>query len=157
MNLSEFKEILAQLTQIEFKLSDGTTIPAHFHVTEVGQVDKRFIDCGGVIRHESVVNFQLWSADDVNHRLNPNKLLDIIRQSEDKLNISDAAIEVEYQSQTIGKYALDFDGKSFLLLNKNTACLAADSCGIPSEKQRKELINLATNATGCCTPNTGCC
>jgi hypothetical protein len=34
--------------------------------------------------------------------------------------------EVEYQSDTIGKYDLDFNGKNFTLVNKQTACLAED-------------------------------
>ena len=30
-----------------FILPDGDQIPAHYHITEVGHVTKRFIDCGG--------------------------------------------------------------------------------------------------------------
>jgi hypothetical protein len=43
---------------------------------------------------------------------------------------------VEYQAETIGKYDLGFNGK-ILLLNKQTACLAEDACGIPQEKQKQ--------------------
>ena len=45
MKLSEFKSILNQIETIEFTLPDGSLIPQHFHITEVGQLDKRFIDC----------------------------------------------------------------------------------------------------------------
>ena len=68
-----------------------------------------------VIRNERTVNFQLWNADDYEHRLKPGKLLHIIKLSEDRLGIQDAEIEVEYQSDTIGKYDLDFNGKTFVL------------------------------------------
>ncbi len=154
MKLSAIKELLTSLENVEFQLEDGTFVPEHFHVTEIGQVSKNFIDCGGTIRKETVVNFQLWNADDYEHRLKPQKLLDIIKLSESKLGISDSEIEVEYQSETIGKYDLDFNGKNFVLKNKKTACLATDACGIPAEKPK---IKLSTIQSSCCTPNSGCC
>lgn len=157
MKLSEIKEILPGLENVEFQLENGTFVPEHFHVTEVGQINKKFIDCGGVIRDEKAVNFQLWNADDYEHRLKPGKLLNIIRLSEQKLGIEDAEIEVEYQSDTIGKYDLDFNGKTFVLKSKTTACLAKDACGIPSEKQKKNLIELSVNTSNGCTPGGGCC
>lgn len=157
MKLSEIKEILPTLENVEFQLENGAFVPEHFHVTEVGQIIKNFIDCGGVIRSEKVVNFQLWNADDFEHRLKPTKLSSIIKLSEEKLGIEDAEIEVEYQSDTIGKYDLDFNRNTFVLKNKTTACLAQDACGIPSEKQNKNLSELSTNQSNCCTPNSGCC
>ncbi len=157
MKLSEIKEILPTLENVEFQLENGTFVPEHFHVTEVGTVTKHFIDCGGTIRNEKVVNFQLWNADDFEHRLKPAKLLNIIKLSEEKLGIEDDEIEVEYQNTTIGKFDLEFNGKNFVLKNKTTACLAQDACGIPSEKQKVNLSELSTNQSLCCTPNSGCC
>ena len=154
MKLSEIKEILPTLENVEFQLEDATFVPEHFHVTEVGEITKKFIDCGGVIRNEKVVNFQLWNADDYEHRLKPGKLLNIIRLSENKLGIEDAEIEVEYQSTTIGKYDLEFNGKHFILKNKKTACLAEDACGIPVEKPKVKLSEIQSSS---CTPNSGCC
>lgn len=156
MNLKQIKEILPTLDIIIFQLEDGSFVPEHFHVTEVGQITKNFIDCGGVIRNEKVVNFQLWNADDYEHRLKPGKLLNIIQLSEDKLGIEDAEIEVEYQSTTIGRYDLDFNGQHFILKNKQTACLAQDACGIPTQKTKIELRTLGNN-NSCCTPGGGCC
>lgn len=157
MRLSEIKEILPTLENVEFQLENGSFVPEHFHVTEVGQIIKNFIDCGGVIRNEKTVNFQLWNADDYEHRLKPGKLLHIIQLSEEKLGIEDSEIEVEYQGETIGKYDLEFNGKNFVLKNKTTACLAQDSCGIPSEKQKKNLSELSVKSTSACTPGSGCC
>ena len=154
MKLSEIKNILPTLDNVEFQLENGTFVPEHFHVTEVGQIIKNFIDCGGTIRTEKVVNFQLWNADDFEHRLKPNKLLNIIQLSEEKLGMEDGEIEVEFQSETIGKYDLEFNGKHFILKNKQTACLAQDACGIPEAKVK---VNLADVGTSCCTPNSGCC
>lgn len=157
MKLSEIKIILPTLENVEFQLENGTFVPEHFHVTEVGTVTKHFIDCGGTIRNEKVVNFQLWNADDFEHRLKPTKLLNIIKLSEEKLGIEDDEIEVEYQDTTIGKFDLEFNGKNFVLKNKTTACLAQDACGIPVEKQKVNLSELSTHQTSCCTPNSGCC
>ncbi|WP_262148104.1 DUF6428 family protein [Chryseobacterium foetidum] len=156
MNLSKVKQILQTLENVEFQLENESFVPEHFHVTEVGTSTKTFIDCGGVIRTENTVNFQLWSADDFDHRLKPDRLLDIIRLSEEKLGIEDHEIEVEYQTETIGKYDLEFNGKTFVLKNKTAACLAVDACGIPSEKQKKNLADLSVNQNGC-KPNSGCC
>ncbi|MFN0254000.1 DUF6428 family protein [Pedobacter ureilyticus] len=155
MKLSNVKEILPTLENVEFQLENGTFVPEHFHITEVGQITKNFIDCGGVIRTEKVVNFQLWNANDYQHRLKPAKLLHIIKLSEDQLAIEDAEIEVEYQNETIGKYDLEFNGKNFVLKNKTTACLAQDACGVSPEKQKIKLSNLAVNNS--CTPGGGCC
>ena len=156
MKLSEIKEILPTLENVEFQLENGTYVPEHFHVTEVGMITKNFIDCGGIIRSEKVVNFQLWNANDFEHRLKPQKLLNIIELSEKVLGIEDFEIEVEYQAQTIGKYDLDFNGKDFVLVNKQTACLAQDQCGIPAEKQKVKLSEIPTQSNSC-TPGGGCC
>ena len=52
MTLDQIKEILPTLTHVEFQLEDGTFVPEHFHVTEVGQIIKNFIDCGGVVHRK---------------------------------------------------------------------------------------------------------
>lgn len=157
MRLSKIKEILPTLENVEFQLENGSFVPEHFHVAEVGQIIKNFIDCGGVIRYEKAVNFQLWNADDYQHRLKPGKLLHIIQLSEEQLGIEDSEIEVEYQGETIGKYDLEFNGKNFVLKNKTTACLAQESCGLPSEKQKKNLSELPVTSTSACNPASGCC
>jgi len=156
MTLEQIKKILPTLENVEFQLENGSFVPEHFHVTEVGIINKNFIDCGGTMRNEKVVNFQLWNADDYEHRLKPNKLLNIIKLSEEKLGIENSEIEVEYQSDTIGKYDLEFNGKHFVLKNKTTACLAQDACGIPTEKQKVNLAPLS-NKQSCCSPESGSC
>jgi hypothetical protein len=157
MKLSQIKALLPTLNDVVFKLQNGMLVPEHFHVTEVGMVTKHFIDCGGTIRHEKKVNFQLWSANDFNHRLKPMKLLQIIELSEKQLDIEDAEIEVEYQCETIGKYTLAFDGTNFILQSTTTECLANDTCGIPEEKRKIKLSELTKSQTSCCTPGSGCC
>ena len=160
MKLSEVKLVLKKLNTIGFQLANGTLVPRHFHVTEVGKITKNFIDCGGVVRKEEVANFQLWNANDYDHRLHPEKLLNIIELSENVLKMADLEIEVEYQaevnaSETIGKFGLDFDGTNFLLTTKQTNCLAQDQCGIPEGKQKVKLSDL--NSEPCCAPDSNCC
>ena len=157
MKLSEIKKHLATAEAVNFQLPNGTFAPEHFHVTEVGQITKNFIDCGGTVRNEKVVNFQLWNADDTDHRLKPQKLLNIIALSEKILGIEDLEIEVEYQAETIGKYDLDFNGKDFVLVSKQTDCLAKDNCGIPADKQKVSLSDLSKTEQNSCTPGGKCC
>ncbi|WP_300603581.1 DUF6428 family protein [Niabella sp.] len=149
MKLYEIKSILPGLNNVAFQLPDGTRVPEHFHVTEVGMVNKHFIDCGGTTRYEAKVNFQLWEANDYEHRLKPGKLLDIIHLCEQKLSINDnLEVEVEYQDSTIGKYALDFNGESFVLVSTVTGCLAQDHC-VPVGEEKVSLQELPLNSAAC--------
>lgn len=157
MKLSEVKQKLSQLKTIGFQLPNGESVPGHFHVTEVGKITKNFIDCGGTVRNEEVVSFQLWEANDYDHRLHPGKLVDIIELSEKILGLPDVPVEVEYQGETIGKYGLDFDGDNFLLTTKMTDCLAKEKCGLPPQKPKIRLSELNANNEACCAPDGNCC
>ena len=156
MKISEIKSALNTVDTIGFELPDGSFVPESFHVTEVGIIAKNFIDCGGTVRKEEVANFQLWNANDLEHRLKPKKLLGIIALSEKVLSIGDLEIEVEYQSDTIGKYALDFNGTNFMLVSKHTACLASEQCGVKQDLQ-KAVSEVQLKKESCCAPGGGCC
>lgn len=151
MKLSEIKNYLIGLETVAFQLPDGSLVPGNFHVTEVGKISKHFIDCGGTVRKEEVINFQLWNANDYDHRLHPEKLKNIIELSEKVLELEDLEIEVEYQGDTIRKFGLDFDGRNFKLTNTQTDCLAKDKCGIPVKKIKTTLAGES------CAPGSGCC
>ena len=155
MKLSEVKSNLQGIKELKFQLPSGDYVASHFHVTEVGQISKTFIDCGGVIRNEKKVAFQLWEANDYDHRLHPEKLLSIIDLSINKLGIEDAEVEVEYQGNTIQKFGLAFDNNEFQLTTTYTDCLAKDKCNVPVEKLKINLADLT--ADNCCTPGSGCC
>ena len=154
MTVEEIKNKLSISKTIAFELPDGSLVPEHFHVTEVGKVTKDFIDCGGTVRHAQVANFQLWEADDYNHRLHPEKLIHIIELSQKVLGIGDLEIEVEYQGSTIGKYGLDVSGDNFVLTTKMTDCLARDKCGVPDDQMAVDLSAMAATS---CSPGGGCC
>lgn len=157
MKLSAFKEAIGNMNELSFNLPDGSKVPSHYHITEVGSITKKFIDCGGVVREEQAVNFQLWYSDDTDHQLLPSKVLKIINIAERKLGIEDHEIEVEYQGATIGKYGLELHDGSFALTAKQTDCLATDQCGIPQEKKKLNLGDLISTNNNSCTPGGGCC
>ena len=156
MKLSEIKTALSEVNEVTFTLPNGKQVPLHFHVTEVGNIQKHFIDCGGTIRKESVINFQLFTATDYDHRLSAQKLRSIIQLSEEKLGLENHEIEVEYQGDTIGKYGLDFKEGIFILTSTLTDCLAKDKCGIPQEKPRIRLSKIQSEKSGC-SAGSGCC
>jgi hypothetical protein len=155
MKLSDFKKNLNEISHLNFVLPSGEFVPSHFHITEAGLITKNYIDCGGTSRSEKHISFQLWTADDHEHRLQPNKLNEIISIYEKLFGSEDLDVEMEYQSQTIGRYGLDFKNGNFFLVNKFTDCLAKDGCGIPSQKEKIKLSEL--QSTACCTPGSKCC
>ena len=154
MKLLELKNILKTLSEISFQFENGLHIPQHFHITEIGLITKDFIDCGGVIRNEKLISFQLWHANDFNHRLKAKNILEIISIAENSIISEDLEIEVEYQNSTIGKYGLSFNGENFILKSKTTNCLAEDNCGIPNSKPKVSLSKLQDEN---CSPGSGCC
>lgn len=157
MKLSQFKEYLNSVQELNIIQSNGVFVPKHFHITEAGLTTKHFIDCGGTLRTEKVVSLQLWIANDTEHRLIPEKLKKIIILSEHFYNNEDLDVEIEYQTETIGRYGLDFVGNNFVLTNKFTDCLAKDNCGIPSEKQDSTLSEIQPSKVSSCAPGGGCC
>ena len=154
MILSKFRKQLESIGDLQFSLENGIIVPEHFHITEVGLTRKSFIDCGGKHRTERFINFQLWFADDVAHKLNPQKFIGILDEASKALNLTDEEIEVEYQGDTIGKYKLAFESGIFILKSKFTNCLAEDQCGIEPTKKKVLLASVADNS---CLPGSGCC
>ena len=135
MTLKEFKERLSKQTNMVgdllFKLKDGTIIPPYFHITEMGLKSKHFVDCGGTVRTEVNISFQIWTADDFHHRLTPTKLMELITKNEGLFNHPEVEVEIEYQTTTLGSYHLGIDPTNeltYILIPKQTNCLAPDKC-----------------------------
>lgn len=151
MTLTELQSRLQTLAQLRFWLPDGSAVPAHFHVTEVGLVERHFIDCGGTIRRDQKLNLQLWYSNDVEHRLAPARMLGILAKSVQALSLPDLEVEAEYQGETIGRYGLRPVEGGFQLVPLHTDCLAKEQCGVPT------LAAVSSGESGCCTPGGGCC
>lgn len=149
MTITEFKSHLRQNpnSALRFLLPDGGLIPIHAHVTEVGRVEKTFVDCGGTVRELRSCVLQTWVADDTDHRLTPGKLADILDRAAGLLRSDDLPVEIEYEDFLVSQFpvasaAADDGTLVFALVTKHTDCLAKELC-LPS--------------TGTCTPGGGCC
>ena len=157
MKLSDFKTTVKSLETLRFKTPAGENIPPHFHITEAGLSSKHFIDCGGTIRKESAVCLQIWTAKDRDHRLSADKLLGILKKAEPLFEGRDLEIEIEYQTDTIGRYSLSFNKGYFQLETKQTDCLDKELCGVPVKSTKSVSSKGLTQATAACTPGAGCC
>jgi hypothetical protein len=136
MNLQQLQQVLEQNSRaaIRFQLPSGDCIPDHFHVTEVGRVDKNFVDCGGTRRQSASCLLQTWTASDVDHRLAAGKLAKILELAKPVLNSVDLPVEMEYGPEVAAQYVVSdvsvgLDGLTFFLTGKQTDCLAKDKCG----------------------------
>ncbi|MBA3608801.1 MAG: hypothetical protein H0W43_09905 [Chthoniobacterales bacterium] len=148
MKLHELKSVLRQHpnSRPRFILPDGDAIPAHFHITEVGHVAKRFIDCGGTLHDtKDTCLLQTYVADDVDHRLDAETFAKILDLGKAVLPGEDLDVEVEYDCCVTAQYQVADahvagPNLDLQLGEKHTDCLAKEKCGIDS---------------GCAT--SGCC
>ncbi|MEM9015973.1 MAG: DUF6428 family protein [Verrucomicrobiota bacterium] len=150
MTISELKETLAghEGKALVFRLPDGESIPPHFHVTEIGFVRKEFIDCGGTVRTEGKCLLQVWVANDVDHRVDVGKLLQIMEHGKPVLPMAALPIEIEYEHPWVSHFPLesfeiDDENVVAVLTTRHTDCLAKDVCGIDEEDS--------------CAVGSGCC
>ncbi|HSP62399.1 MAG TPA: DUF6428 family protein [Pyrinomonadaceae bacterium] len=156
MNLKDLKATLALHPDAlpRLILPDGDVVPAHFHITEVGHVTKRFIDCGGKLhdRKDTCV-LQTWVAEDYDHRLTAGTFAKILQLGDQVLPHDDLEVEVEYEDCAITQFSVtsaEFTGEhiDLQLGEKHTDCLARErcgvdgkSCGTPSKAENAEVAN----------------
>jgi len=151
MKTSQFKQYLEQHPhdELSFLLPSGRTIPAHAHITEVGRVDKTFLDCGGKVRRVSICSLQVWVSNDAEHRITAGKLAGILNRAAAMLGDDDLPVEIEFQENLISQFPVE-DAKaangvlSLQLGIKYTDCLAKDVC-LPKTEDAK-----CCNGTSCC-------
>lgn len=138
MTLAELLNVLNSdpTASLHWMLPDGDFVPSHFHVTEVGRVQKDFIDCGGTTRSVTTCQVQLWVASDTDHRLTAGKFASILTMAAPLLKSEMLSVEVEYEGAVVSQYPLagverTLRGLLFHLGGKHTECLAPDRCGVP--------------------------
>lgn len=141
-----------------FALPDGGKISDHCHVTEVGHVQKRFMDCGGTRRSLETCLLQTWVHTDVDHRLLAGKLASIFDKAGDILPHHDLPVEIEHEEEVVAQFpvesaALWADTLVFHLGRKHTDCLARGIC-LPGECRPEPQPQAAST---CCTPGSKCC
>lgn len=162
MKLAELKSILSQrpAANLRFVLPNGDSVPAHAHVTEVARIDKRFIDCGGTLRNDSLCRLQTWFSDDTDHRLTAGKLVKILEKAASVLASDELEVDVEHEVGFITQFPLASvevvaDEIILRLTERHTACLALDKCK-PSQATPSEFSPLKFNFTEK-QPPTKCC
>ncbi len=129
---------------------DGEPIEAHFHVTEVGRVQKDFVDCGGTVRRVVSCLLQTWVGEDVDHRITGAKLLKAFEYAEPVLGAEDLPVELEYEACNVVQLkvvsVVAKEGQLVMELGqKHTDCLAKELC-VPTPKN----ASCGCGETGCC-------
>jgi hypothetical protein len=159
MKLSELKSLLAEHSDRFFRirLPDGGAVPVSFHVTEVGQMHKTFIDCGGKLRETTTCQLQVWVGDDYEHRIETGKMASILDKARSILPDDSVPVEIEYEDRVISQYTissheLSDDSVVLILANKHTECLAPELCGLPTIGR---LPAIGGKSNGC--GPSGCC
>jgi hypothetical protein len=120
-------------------------------VTEVGRVQKDFVDCGGTVRRVVTCLLQTWVGDDTDHRISAGKLLKAFDYAAPVLGGADLPVELEYEACNVVQLrvvAVERDAAALVirLAKKQTDCLAKELC-LPSP----------TSNGSTCTPGSGCC
>jgi hypothetical protein len=153
MNITELKNVLGHNPDkgLKFILPNRECIPAHFHITEVGHVEKNFIDCGGTRRAVSSCVLQAWvAANDEEHALNAGKLAAILKLAGKILPSDELEVEVEFEAPYISQFPIESakamdDAVVFHLTTKHTDCLAKEQCGLESANS-----SCRSTERGCC-------
>lgn len=160
MILSELKSLLATHPQRAFRLllPDGGPVPVSFHITEVGRVNKTFLDCGGTLRETITCQLQVWVGEDYNHRIETGKMAGILEKGKSLLPDESVPVEIEYEDRVISQYTIPEheitdDAVILKLAHKHTECLAPELCGLQMPSLRLPALSVKSN---CCGPS-GCC
>jgi hypothetical protein len=151
---------------LRFALPNGETVPAHAHVTEVARIDKRYIDCGGTLRHDSHCRLQTWISDDIDHRLTAGKLAKILQMAAPILGSDDLEVDIEHEVGFISQFPLAsvtlLNGEFILNLTQiHAACFAIEKCK-PAPAAVLDFNASTVNfrekqpASGCCGGNKNC-
>lgn len=150
MNFENVKNIIANNPNksISFTLPNGEAIPASFHITDVGVINKHLIDCGGQTRTEEQVHLQLWIGKDYDHHVTTDIANRILNKSHSVIgkikNPKVAEVLVEYQLDwhaipifslfTVSEIQASDTELSISLSTTQTTCLAAErsnsECGV---------------------------
>ena len=139
MMVSAFKRALATAPELPLAVlwPDGDPIEPHFHVTEVGRVQKDFVDCGGTVRRTVTCLLQTWVGEDVDHRITGGKLLKAFEHAGPVLGTEDLPVELEYEACNVIQFtvtAVEREANRLVvrLGGKHTDCLAKEICLPPA-------------------------
>ncbi len=135
VRISDLLAALASAPELPLTViwTDGEPIEAHFHVTEVGRVQRDFVDCGGTVRRVVSCLLQTWVGDDTDHRITAGKLLKAFAHAAPILGSEDLPVEFEYEACNVVQLVLaeirrEPDRFVLQLGSKHTDCLAKELC-----------------------------
>lgn len=144
IKVSAFKAALADAPDLPITVvwTDGEAIEPHFHVTEVGRVQKDFVDCGGTVRRMVTCLLQTWVGDDTDHRITGGKLLKAFAHAAPVLGSEDLPVELEYETCNVVQLVVasvrqEADRLVLQLGSKHTDCLAKELCLPSGNKEPK--------------------
>jgi hypothetical protein len=159
MKISQFTHLLEAHPEKPFRLvlPGENSVPASFHITEVGHVTKKFIDCGGKLHTVQSCQLQVWLGGDTDHRLYAGKMAGVLALARAKGVLPDGEdldVEIEYEDAAISQYTVESctASKSAVVLHlagKHTDCLAKETC-LPS----LPMVGAGDSSCGC---GPGCC
>ncbi len=135
LRISELTAALAAAPALPLTVvwTDNEPIEAHFHVTEIGRVQRDFVDCGGTIRQTVTCLLQTWVGPDTDHRITAGKLLKAFAHAAPVLRGEDLPVELEYETcnvvqLTVAGITREADRFLIQLGAKHTDCLAKELC-----------------------------
>jgi hypothetical protein len=138
ISVSALKAALAAAPALPLTVvwTDGEPIEPHVHVTEVGRVQKDFVDCGGTVRRLVTCLLQTWVGEDRDHRITAGRLLKAFEHAAPVLGDEDLAVELEYETCNVVQLVVasvkqEPDRLVLQLGSKHTDCLAKELC-VPS-------------------------
>ncbi|RXG23506.1 DUF6428 family protein [Leeuwenhoekiella aequorea] len=151
MKVSEFKEYLFKAIKIGFELPNGKLIPAHYNMAELLIRKDTYVDKDKKINNREYVILNFKNLDRYNHRLNPNKILELIEKYEEILPISQFDIEVAYFEECLKLYHLEIGAKYLKLIN---TVLDYQELTANQHKTNTPLVDAAADPS---LPGNGCC
>ena len=164
MKLHQFSALLEAHPEKPFHLilPGENVVPASFHITEVGHVTKKFIDCGGKRHTAQSCQLQVWLGSDADHRLHAGKMAGVLNLARAKGILPDGEdldVEIEYEDAVLSQYpiascAVTNSAVVLHLTLKHTDCLAKESCLPRLPMAAGAVAGAGTSSCGC---GADCC
>jgi hypothetical protein len=132
-----------------FVLPDGGYIPGHAHVTEIVQLVRNFVVCGGLGGKEEKVVLQTHVGDVTDHRLLSDRFAKILRLGRRVIPSANLNVDVEYDCCVVAQYPIadaksDGEHLNLILQRGRTQCRV---------RERRQSETAAT----CCATSAACC
>jgi len=166
MTLQEFKALLQENRGKLFQvvLSTGDAVPISFHITEVGRVEKTFVDCGGKLHTRKTAQLQVWVGPDEDHRIQAGKMADILDKSSQIVPDDTLPLELEYEMENgfvsqfpVAGFSTSDEAVVLELGVRHTECLAPELCIVPAPSASQFVSLTMAPSNGCGCGPSGCC